>query len=336
MSNLNLRLTAWRLIAALTLTASLLHTTTSDAAPNRQQDRRVGASPLLSGARIAVVALNSTGGSDVDRIVGDMMTTALRKAGVRVIERQELDVVLREQRLGRDGLLDPATAVPEGKILGVDYLLGVKATEFGIKNRRVGGALALGPLAGLQVRKNIARVVLDMRLLDARTGAVLTTETAEGKETNHGGTLFGGTIIGGINLGGIDIGSNEWSQSSLGKASRHAVNALVQKMVKPGQRVLNVQEGSVLAVLANGDAIVGLGNFDGVRVGDYLNVVRPEVIRDSKGQVVWSENRPVGQLRLMEVRGDRAKASLVDDTLKLVEGDRVMAHRSGQSLRNDR
>ncbi|MDQ3814391.1 MAG: CsgG/HfaB family protein [Armatimonadota bacterium] len=314
---------------ALLLTLLILLPGAQAVDANREKMQAPASSSQLPvGARIAVIAFNSTGGSHfsgshVDQVVGDMLTTALRKAGVRVIERLQLDAILREQNLAREGILDPATAVPAGKVLGAEYLLGVKATEFGVKDNRVGGAVGWGPLGGLQIRKSTARVVLDMRLLDARTGSVLLTETAQGKSVNRGGTLFGGTVLGGIALGGIDIGSREWAESSLGKASRQAVDGLVKKIVGAVNNSPMARDGSVLAALPNGEVIVSLGSFDGLRAGDLLDAARVTVVRDSKGAVVWTEERPLGPLRVIEVRGDRAKAAAIDAGVAFVEGDRV-------------
>src|SRR5687768_14880398 len=158
-----------------------------------QKERPLGPT-LPVGARIAVIAKDSYGGSKVDRVVGDMLVTALRRAGLRLVERQELDEVVREQRLAREGVLDPSTAVPAGQVQGAEYLLIAKATEFGVDEKRVGGALALGRVGGLQVRTQTARVVLDVRLVDARTSGVSLVETGEGKHVETGGTVFGGRI----------------------------------------------------------------------------------------------------------------------------------------------
>ena len=276
--------------------------------------------PLPDGSRIAIVVADKTGGNEVDRVVGDMLTTALTKAGVHVIERQAIGAIEQEHQLVQQGVVDPNTATPAGKVLGVNYLLDVKATEFGIKNDRIGGAIGWGPVAGLQVRTSTARVVLDTRLIDTTTGRVLTAFTTEGKQVSYGGTLLAGYIHGSsINLGGIDIGSTEWSQSSLGKAARKAVTEIVSKLVGS----VNAYEGSVLAVLPDGEAIVDLGGFDGLQIDDKLMAYRLSTVKDSQGNVVWTETKPLGELRVLEVQADRCKVSPVDMSVKLQEGDRV-------------
>src|SRR5437868_4846295 len=96
-----------------------------------QRDKANPPQTLPAGARVAVIAKDSYGGSKVDRVVGDMLVTALRRAGMRLVERQEMDEIVKEQRLTREGVIDPATAVPTGQVHGAEYMLFAKATEFG-------------------------------------------------------------------------------------------------------------------------------------------------------------------------------------------------------------
>ena len=266
---------------------------------------------LPTGARVAVVAMNSKGGSQVDTVVADMLTSALRRNGWRVLERQELGEVLREQQLVRSGDVDPETAVQAGKLVGAQYLIGAKATEFGVRDTRHGGLFGLGPFGGLQIRSATGRVVLDARVIDVRTGEVLGTATAEGKIVNYGGTLFGGSWVGGsITLGGVDVNSKEWSESLLGRAARRAVDDVLQRLVNAGVTLA----GRILAVMDGGLCVVGLGTNDGLREGDDLELVALRTVRDRAGQAVWTEEERVGLLTVTEARSDRSKA-------KVAEGD---------------
>ena len=309
-----------RMISPVILLILLLACLTIAKASDKKGPKDSVTAPLPDGSHIAIVVADKTGGNQVDRVVGDMLTTAMTKAGVHVIERQAIGAIEQEHQLAQQGVVNPATAAPSGQVLGVNYILDVKSTEFGIKDNRIGGAIGWGPIAGLQVRSSTARVVLDTRLIDVTTGRVLTAFTTRGEQVSYGGTLLAGYIHGGsINLGGIDIGSSEWSQSSLGKAARKAVDQIVQKLVG----TVNSYEGSVLAVLPNGEAIVDLGGFDGLQVDDKLMAYRLSTVKDSQGNVVWTETKPLGELRVLEVQADRCKVSPVDMSLKLLEGDRV-------------
>jgi len=291
----------WAMLVIVTVTMAAAR---ADA--QRQKGRPVD---LPAGARVAVVTMNSHGGSQVDTVVGDMLTTAFRNMGLRVLERQELDAVLREHNLAKSGNVDPQTAVEPGKIVGAEYLIGAKATEFGIRDTRHGGLFGLGPFGGVQVRTSTARVVLDARILDVRTGEVLATATGEGKIVNYGGSLIGGSWIGGsIALGGVDVNSREWSESLLGRAARKAVDSVLKDLVGSAPHAT----GRVLAVAENGIVVVGLGQRDGLRVGDTLDLLSVSHIRDRAGEPVWTEESVVGKLRLIEVRLDRSKAESLE------------------------
>ena len=145
------------------------------------------------------------------------------------------------------------------------------------------------------------------------------TDNAEGKHVETGGTVFGGRIGRVIELGGIDVNSREWAESSLGKASRRATEALLKKLLGKDLPI----QGAVIAVLDRGDVIVSLGSVDGLRDGDVLEVVRPEETRNSKGSVVWSTERMLGAVRVVEAQQDRSRAAPVEKELRLAEGDVV-------------
>lgn len=285
-------------------------------AQRRDQGRSVS---LPRGARIAVVASQSRGGAQVDSVVSEMLTTALRRSGWRVLERQDLDAILREQQLARSGQVDPATAVETGRLVGAEYILLAKATEFGVRDERYGGIFGLSPLGGLQVRRLSGRVVLDVRVTDVRTGEVLGSATGEGRIDNYGGTLVGGSWVGGsIDLGGVDIRSREWSESLLGRASRKAVDDALRRLLGAQSSLV----GRVLAVDSGGDCVVDLGSADGLKPGDRLELLAVEAIRDKAGNAVWTEETPVGSLELTDVRSDRSKARSVDGR-QPAEGDMV-------------
>ncbi|MCS6862216.1 MAG: CsgG/HfaB family protein [Abditibacteriales bacterium] len=112
------------------------------------------------GGEVDIVQVR-TAANRLSTIVSDMLISALVKTGnFEVIERTQLQRVLEEHQLSKEGLLDPTTAAKAGKILGVDLLLGGKLTEFGVKERNVGGLFIPVPFGGLGgVRKSTARAV---------------------------------------------------------------------------------------------------------------------------------------------------------------------------------
>src|SRR3954462_2191658 len=68
----------------------------------------------------------------------DVFVTELVKSGkFRVVEREQLEALMKEKGLTLSGDVDPSTAVKVGKLLGVNYLLTGAVTEYG--NTNVGG-----------------------------------------------------------------------------------------------------------------------------------------------------------------------------------------------------
>jgi TolB-like protein len=80
--------------------------------------------------------------------------TALK--GIRLVEREKLHAVLKEQKLSLAGLADPQTAVKVGRLLGAERLV-------------LGAFLELGD-----------SLRLDLRLVDTQTTAIVSAETARG------------------------------------------------------------------------------------------------------------------------------------------------------------
>lgn len=261
-------------------------------------------------------------------VIGDMLTTALVKMGIEVIERTQLEAVLREQQLARSGIVDPATAVEMGRILGVDYILGGRITEFGIRDETQLGGVIAQLSGGVRIRRSTARVKTDVRLIDVRTGRILIAETGEGRETRNDLTLVGAKLFDW--LAGVDFGSREWAESQIGRATRKAVDDIAKKI-----GVYFPSEAQVIAVMSSEEFIIDRGRFQGVRVGDNYEVFRVSTVRNSKGEVVWTDTVMLGTAKVTDVLDERAKLRIArrakdapNESVK--EGDLVRAMNSNR------
>ncbi len=280
--------------------------------------------PTTTRKRIAVLSFEAPmefRTAQIGNVFGDMLTTALVKMGLEVIERQQLDAILREQQLARSGIIDPATAVEMGKILGVDYILGGRITEFGIRDESQLGGVISQFSVGVRLKRSTARVKADVRLIDVRTGRILLAETGEGRETRNDLTLVGAKLFDW--LAGVDFGSREWAESHIGRATRKAVDDLAKKL-----SVFFPSEAQVIAVMSSDEFIIDRGRFQGVRVGDTFEVFRVSVVRNSRGEVVWTDTQSLGMAKVVDVQDERAKLRFTKrsgDTDSVKEGDMVRA-----------
>lgn len=241
----------------------------------------------------------------LNNVLTDMTISALVKTGAfDVIERTELEKVLAEQKLKAEGILDPDTAAKTGKVLGADLLLGGKLTEFGVKEKKtgVGGILAnVGVGVGVDLKKSTARVVIDSRVIDSTTARILVAETGTG-ENSESGFLLVGTDFDNF-IAGIDSSTKEWTESRLGRATRDAVDAIVQKLLETFP-----VEASVKGVLPDGGIILDLGRFSGVKVGDQFELMRETIVLDEETkEEIYRDHKSLGMIKIVEVQDERSK-----------------------------
>jgi curli biogenesis system outer membrane secretion channel CsgG len=115
----------------------------------------------------------------------DVFVTELVKSGkFRVVEREQLEALMKEKGLTLSGDVDPSTAIRVGKLLGVNYLLTGAVTEYG--NTNVGGGGG-GVFAGK--KKFVA--ALNARLIDTSTGEIAWADEASQEEASIKVSVFG-------------------------------------------------------------------------------------------------------------------------------------------------
>lgn len=105
--------------------------------------------------------------SDDDRVkklaareAQNLFVSELVKTGkFRVVEREQLEAILRRENLPLSGDIDKETAVKIGKLLGVNYVATGAVTEYGVTDKSAHGSGA-APYA----------VAIKIKLSDATTG----------------------------------------------------------------------------------------------------------------------------------------------------------------------
>src|SRR6056297_1537018 len=165
--------------------------------------------------------------------MADMLTTALVNSGrYIVLERQSLDTVLSEQDLGASGRVREDTAADIGEIEGAELLVVAAVTEFDGNSGGTSGSLGggnLGRVVGaIDGGSRSAQMVIDLRVVDARTSRILAATSVEGeaKDFNIGGALAGYT--GSVGLGGS---LSSWENTPREKALRQVIGAAVDYVI---------------------------------------------------------------------------------------------------------
>jgi curli biogenesis system outer membrane secretion channel CsgG len=237
----------------------------------------------------------------------DMIITPLVQSGAfDVMGRSELDKTLQEKDLKASDLTDPALIAKNAKLLGVDYILGGKITEFGIKEKTLGlnGWLPDGGNLGLKNSK--ARVVIDVSLIDVQTGNFILTMQGSSENSEKGVTAEGSNY--GDFIGNVDFSSNEWTSSRIGRATRESVQQVVNKILD-----MFPPQANVRLVLPDGKIILDIGKFSSVVKGDKFEVSHVEQLIDpDTKEVLFNENKLIGLYTITEVQDNTCKAAPVN------------------------
>jgi curli biogenesis system outer membrane secretion channel CsgG len=258
---------------------------------------------------------------DVGKGITDLLVDKLVSDGTyRVIERQAIDKILKEQNFSNSDRADATTAAKIARILGVDAIIIGSITQFGRddKSTNVGGG-ALGSvtgrfgIGGVRKSQSTAVVQITARMIDTSTAEILAAASGKGESSRSGTGLIGsgGSVYGPSAGAGIDMKSSNFAATILGEAVTKAVADLSQQLnAKAAALPTTVIQisGLVADASPDGTVIVNIGSKAGLKVGDRLDIRRK--IRDVRdpgtGKVIRSVEDSVGSLLITEV--DEASA----------------------------
>ena len=178
-----------------------------------------------------------------------------------VVERDKLNLVLKEQGLAASGAVDPTTAAKVGKILGVKYVVMGGIDKFNIDVTKA--SLGMFGVGGHMVQ---ASATINLRFVDTTTAERVLSISADGDVKSGGGTVKGTSLS----------RDAEWGIAS--DAIQKTSRAVAEKLSSPVYlaRVASAAaslgvEGKVIKVEGN-RAWINLGSLSGIKVGDKFNV----------------------------------------------------------------
>ncbi len=263
--------------------------------------------------RVAVVDFEDKTGHGAWHIgsgMADMLTTALVKSGnFMVIERQQLEQVMKEQKLGLTGAVTPQSAAQVGKLLGVELIVLGSVNEFGQKESSVGGSVSRSLSKGafglnkVGVETKTARVGMDIRLVNTTTGEIVAADGIAEEESKKG----------------LDVGTDDFAfsndsrfdQTLSGKATRKAVNKVVEMITSAMDKL--PWSGKILKVNADKTVMLKPGAEGGVKAGDVFNVFSQgeEIIDPDTGLSLGSEEKQIGTIEVVDAKDKYATAKVV-------------------------
>ena len=261
----------------------------------------------------------------IEAIVTDVMN---RTGRFRLVERQALESVLREQDLATSERVSKPSGATTGIVLGAKYLVQVVVTDYeaNVSERKGGGLGGFmsnrlpAVIGAVGVKSGQGRVGMNFRLIDAETSEVVYTKQIESIIRERGLT-FGGLVIpdGGV-LGGF---FSSYAKTPIGQAVIAGTNKGLYELVK--QIGAEPTTGSVVRV-KDGRVWVNLGRGV-VALGEELRVVAKgeELIDPETGLSLGSMDTELGSVRIAVVQEQFSIAETVAISGTPSRGDRVVS-----------
>ena len=252
---------------------------------------------------------------NIGRGIKALLTNRLTQDGkYTVVERANLDVIMKEQEFLQGNRAQQGSGAQMGKIKGADVFLMGDITTFGRDDQTkqvggVGGAFgsAIGGF-GLKKKKSKAVVAIAYRLINATTGEVIVTAEARGEsERNSKSLKLGGASGRAFGAGGTGMESSNFAETIIGEAVTKCVDKLGMALDEQAGNVqpAKIEISALVAKVTGQQVIFTAGKPNGVYEGQQLEVhkIIDEVKHPVTGEALETITEKVGGLTVSRVSG---------------------------------
>jgi curli biogenesis system outer membrane secretion channel CsgG len=272
-------------MVAASLLAGVSLSATAQAQPNAQAQSK---QPI-----VAVAQIDDNAGSGQSKTLTQMILTAIAATQkFRVMERDQLNVMVQEQQRAKSGLVTSRNGGAVGGFEGADYLIYGTITTLSVtKKSDIGASLGMAILAGNNSQtptdcySGEVTLSLDIRITDSQTGQIRYVKRID--EKKKAGTICGEGVP--------QVNATELLRSAADKVAAGLVTSVYPI------RVANVQPDGTL-MLNYGEGTVALNN--------YVAIFRPgeTVIDPDTGRVLGSSEQRIGLAQITDVQTNFSKA----------------------------
>ena len=255
---------------------------------------------------VAVMPLENVSGYTEYR-VAEIMTENLmveiqNSGNYTVAERTQMGTILKEQ--GFQNLVS-SNPVEMGEMSGADYSVVGKVTMAVVTNNPSGNVLgnflsqldngrnSLISQAGAFIHHIKAKVAMDVRFVDNKTGEIIFARTFEGSK------------------------SGQNPQMALNEACKVAAQNFLKEMQSMNPFAARIAE------ISGSQIYIDEGSESGLRRGETLVVVRESSPIVIKGKIVGMKSTPVCKIKVVEVNSDYSICKAESSSSQIKKGDVV-------------
>lgn len=258
--------------------------------------------------------------------VASALTTRLANSSkFVVVEREALDAILREQKLGASGAVSPETASEMGRLIGARYLVIGTVTEFSLTSDGGRGSIRV-PISGISLglggkANKRVRVSCECKVVDTVTGAIVMASSARKDMTVSSGGLSG--FYRGYDLGGR---GGELPSSALGKGIYEVAQSLANDIESGKFKEISASpkiEGYVLE--KDGHSVfLNFTSADRVCKNMVFKVMRSKSVRDPRTGQLRTVNKTIGKVKVIDVSESSTECEIISEGDDIQAGDKAI------------
>jgi curli biogenesis system outer membrane secretion channel CsgG len=234
-----------------------------------------------------------------------LVTELVRTNRVMVLERKQLGALTGEIDRGDSEYFNKASVAEKGQFLGAQAMFTGSITEFEPDAAGFGGSVD-AKIVSAKLEHGIAKVGMEIRLVDIETSKVIEAVHVEGKASRTSASI-------GVSYLGIGGSVQAWHKTPLGYATREAIEKGIDFIL---QKLDSIPWAVPVKAAPDKENIVLAGGSDlNLKAGDRFALMSVKEIKDDKGQVVAKRESPLGQIELTQVQNDVAFAKLLEGEL---------------------
>lgn len=224
--------------------------------------------------------------------MADQLITSLMNSGrFIVLERQNVEAVLREQDFASSGRTTATGGAKSGKINRAQILIQGAITEFGATESS-GGAIAIKGFA-LGGKQSKAMVGIDLRIYDTTTGQVLASKACRGEAKSSGSSI-------GYTGGDFGFATGGEAKTPMDLAVRAAIDQALDFIIIELDRV--PWQGRI-AMIKDDKIYINVGRTSGIQIGDKFGVYNEgeSIVDPDSGMTLGSEMSQIGAIEVIKV-----------------------------------
>ncbi|MBI4802838.1 MAG: hypothetical protein HY796_09985 [Elusimicrobia bacterium] len=243
--------------------------------------------------RIGVVefANKTKYGQRLGSAASDILSTELGKSGKFIVLRPDaMEKIMEQQKFQAQGMVDPATAVQIGGIMGIEAIVTGSISGFGVKTEGSDYLLS-------QSKQQVAEATVNISLIDVESGEQIMSDTGKGVAKSKKASFLGmGT------KGGYDETLED-----------NALRAAIVQFVENIASQLNKKAWSCMVADAAGEEIyLNAGQESGIDVGTRLDCYHQgaEIRNPRTNKVMGHREEYIGIVEVQRYCGETGDCSI--------------------------